>query len=506
MKKFNLQPASCKSREIAAIDLGSNSFHMIIARIVNGSIQVLSRLKQKVQLAAGLDQQGVLDQAAIDRGVACLALFAERLQGFDSSNVTVVGTYTLRSAVNKQDFLQQAAVVFPYSIHIISGETEAKMIYAGVSHTQPEQQRKLVIDIGGGSTEMIIGEGFTPLRAESRNMGCVSFAQAFFTNGVISETRFEQARTTAIERIADLAEPYRHLGWTTVLGSSGTIKTVSQVIEANLDPDGIITAGRLDNLIKRTLKATHFNELHLAGLRDDRADVFVPGLAILSALFDVYQIEQMRYSDGALREGIMYSLEQDFKVQDIRQRSAQSLIEQFSIDVAQAERVWETCRLLARQLSQWQSPEYQQEMLAILDWAAVLHEIGLVINYKKLQKHSAYLLQNLAIPGFDKEQQRLLSLLVRFYQDSFHFDDIAQFSYYQLADVQQLICILRLAVLLNKSRQATEKTQKIKLNFDRGFCQLEFDHEYLSRNPLIAQELKNEQRYWQEIGLQLNYH
>ncbi|SUB22580.1 exopolyphosphatase [Pasteurella bettyae] len=169
-----------EAKEIAAIDLGSNSFHMIVARIVNGSIQVLSRLKRKVQLAAGLDENNLLDQAAITRGVNCLSLFAERLQGFSPENVNVVGTYTLRSAVNNQEFLRQAQAVFPYPIRIISGETEAEMIYAGVSHTQPEQGRKLVIDIGGGSTEMIIGDNFTPLLVNSRSMGCVSFAQQFF--------------------------------------------------------------------------------------------------------------------------------------------------------------------------------------------------------------------------------------------------------------------------------------------------------------------------------------
>ena len=198
-----------EAREIAAIDLGSNSFHMIVARIINGSIQVLSRLKQKVRLADGLDEHNVLSQEAIERGVNCLALFAERLQGFAPEDVNVVGTYTLRRAVN----------------NIISGQTEAKTIYAGVCHTQPESGRKLVIDIGGGSTEMIIGDDFTPLVAESRHMGCVSFAKKFFPNGEISKENFEQARQSAVNKIEDLSWEYRKLGWQSVLGSSGTIKT-----------------------------------------------------------------------------------------------------------------------------------------------------------------------------------------------------------------------------------------------------------------------------------------
>ncbi|TYG34796.1 exopolyphosphatase [Lonepinella koalarum] len=490
-------------REIAAIDLGSNSFHMIVARIVNGSIQILSRLKQKVQLAKGLDQNGVLDQDAITRGVNCLALFAERLQGFQAENVNVVGTYTLRSAVNKAEFLRQAKAVFPYPIDIISGQREAKMIYAGVSHTQPESGRKLVIDIGGGSTEMIIGEDFDPILAESRNMGCVSFAKQFFPNGKISRENFQQARLTALSRIADLAASYRQLGWQYVLGSSGTIKTVHQVITATLDSDGIITAGRLDFLIERTLKATHFDNLKLAGLNEERADVFVPGLAILSAVFDTYQIEQMRYSDGALREGVMYSLDKNFQVKNIRQRTAEALAEQFNIDRIQAERVSKTAVQLAQQFIAWQANEFATEMQEILLWAALLHEVGIVINHKNMQKHSAYILSNMELPGFDKEQQRLLSTLVRLQINGFHLDDIAQFSRYTPQDILALVRLLRLAILLNRSRQATEQTDKIALKTHRTLWQLYFENGYLERNPLVQQDLKLEQRYLIEIGLDL---
>ncbi|WP_386691678.1 MULTISPECIES: exopolyphosphatase [unclassified Lonepinella] len=490
-------------REIAAIDLGSNSFHMIVARIVNGSIQILSRLKQKVQLAKGLDQNGVLDQDAITRGVNCLALFAERLQGFQAENVNVVGTYTLRSAVNKAEFLRQAKAVFPYPIDIISGQREAKMIYAGVSHTQPESGRKLVIDIGGGSTEMIIGEDFDPILAESRNMGCVSFAKQFFPNGKISRENFQQARLTALSRIADLAASYRQLGWQYVLGSSGTIKTVHQVITATLDSDGIITAGRLDFLIERTLKATHFDNLKLAGLNEERADVFVPGLAILSAVFDTYQIEQMRYSDGALREGVMYSLDKNFQVKNIRQRTAEALAEQFNIDRIQAERVSKTAVQLTQQFIAWQTNEFVNEMQEILLWAALLHEVGIVINHKNMQKHSAYILSNMELPGFDKEQQRLLSTLVRLQINGFHLDDIAQFSRYTPQDILALVRLLRLAILLNRSRQATEQTDKISLKTHRTLWQLNFENDYLKRNPLVQQDLKLEQRYLIEIGLDL---
>lgn len=492
-------------REIAAIDLGSNSFHMIVARIVNGSIQVLSRLKQKVKLAEGLDENKVLSQEAITRGVNCLALFAERLQGFASENVNVVGTYTLRSAVNNQEFLQQAAQVFPYTINIITGQTEAKTIYAGVSHTQPETGRKFVIDIGGGSTEMIIGDDFTPIIAESRHMGCVSFASKFFANGNITAENFQRAKQSALTKIEDLAFEYRNLGWQSVLGSSGTIKTVYQVISALIDPNGIITQDRLNQLIEMTLQYTHFEQLKLAGLNEDRADVFVPGLAILSAVFETFNIEKMRYSDGALREGVMYSLEKNFQVTNIRQRTAIALATQFNLDLPQAERVYQSALLLSQQYKDWQNPTLKQEMQDILLWSARLHEVGIVINHKGMQKHSAYILQNMELPGFDKEQQRLLSTLVRYQINHFKPSELNKFARYAEQDVLALICLLRLALILNKSRQATETTEQIVLTTQSQATvwQLSFQEHYLENNPLIKNELISERKLWSGFGVHL---
>lgn len=492
-------------REIAAIDLGSNSFHMIVARIMNGSIQVLSRLKQKVKLAEGLDENAQLSQEAITRGVNCLALFAERLQGFAPENVNVVGTYTLRRAVNNDEFLRQAAKVFPYPINIISGQTEAKTIYAGVCHTQPEKGRKLVVDIGGGSTEMIIGDDFTPIVAESRHMGCVSFAAKYFPNGVISRQNFEEAYQSAVNKIEDLGWEYRNLGWQSVLGSSGTIKTVHQVIAATLDPNGIITKARLNDLVEQTLCASHFDKLNIIGLNPERTDVFVPGLAILNAVFDVFHIDQMRYSDGALREGVIYSIEKNFQVADIRARTAWGLTEQFDIDTEQAHRIAGSANLLAHQYNQWVKPELAEEMQSILLWAARLHEVGIVINHKNMQKHSAYILQNMELPGFDREQQRLLALLVRLHIGPLKTADLIKFARYDEQDVLALIRLLRLAVILNKSRQAAEKIQNLSLKNDRigGAWILAFEPGYLERNPLVSNELRQESNGLKELALEL---
>ncbi|BFU60695.1 MULTISPECIES: exopolyphosphatase [Rodentibacter] len=500
-----LSPPRTNVREIAAIDLGSNSFHMIVARIMNGSIQVLSRLKQKVKLAEGLDENAILSQEAITRGVNCLALFAERLQGFAPENVNVVGTYTLRRAVNNDEFLRQAAKVFPYPINIISGQTEAKTIYAGVCHTQPEKGRKLVVDIGGGSTEMIIGDDFTPIVAESRHMGCVSFAAKYFQNGEISKENFEKAYQSAVNKIEDLSWEYRNLGWQSALGSSGTIKTVHQVITATLDPNGIITKSRLEDLIEQTLHASHFDKLNIVGLNPERIDVFVPGLAILSAVFDVFHIDHMRYSDGALREGVIYSIEKNFQVADIRARTAWGLTEQFDIDTEQAHRIAGSANLLIHQYTQWVKPEMAEEMQDLLLWAARLHEVGIVINHKNMQKHSAYILQNMELPGFDREQQRLLTLLVRSHIGVLKSGDLIKFARYDEQDVVALIRLLRLAVILNKSRQATEKTKQITLKIHRSSSNwmLEFEQGYLDRNPLVWNELRQESNGLKELELGL---
>ncbi|ANF61314.1 exopolyphosphatase [[Haemophilus] ducreyi] len=490
-------------REFAAIDLGSNSFHMIVARIVNGSIQVLSRLKRRVRLADGLNEERVLSQEAIERGVNCLSLFSDRLQGFDVENVKVVGTYTLRCAVNNDEFLQQAAKVFPYPIQIISGQEEARLIYAGVSHTQPEKGRKLVIDIGGGSTEIAVGDDFSPLRVESRHMGCVSFAKRFFPEGQLTAEYFEQAYQTAIEKIEDLAWEYRELGWENVLGSSGTVKTVQKVLVAQGYRDGLITTARLKILVERCLQFTSLYNIQMKGLVEERADVLVPGLAILLALFDTFKIEAMRYSDGALREGVMYGLEQAFQVSDIRQRTAEGLAEQFNIDQQQAQRVEKTALALFEQVKNWRNHRQVAELRSILKWASLLHEIGIVINHNGIHKHSAYIIAHRDLPGFDVEQQHLLAILMRFHLKAFKCSDIRSTNRYQHRDILTLLRLFRLAVLLNRSRQAAVFPQILTLKTEKNHWQISFDLDFLTKNPLVLADLEEEQQYLAALGLYL---
>lgn len=488
-----------KPQEIAAIDLGSNSFHMVIARIVNGALQVLGRLKQRVHLADGLDSNNMLSEEAMERGIACLALFAERLQGFPAENVCIVGTHSLRQAANAEEFLKRAAKVIPYPIEIISGHEEARLIFMGVAHTQPEKGRKLVIDIGGGSTEMVIGEDFDPLLVESRRMGCVSFARQFFPNGTISKDNFQRARLAAAQKLENMAWQYRIQGWQAALGVSGSIKAAHEVLIALGEKDGLITPERLELLRSEVLKYKRFSELTLPGLSEDRQAVFVPGLSILCGVFDALAIKQLRLSDGALREGVLYEMEGRFRHQDIRSRTARSLAEHYNIDREQAQRVLSTVQQLYAQWMAQNSKLVHPQLEALLNWAAMLHEVGLSINHSGMHRHSAYILQNTNLPGFNQEQQLLLATLVRFHRKGVKLDELPRLTLFKKKQYIPLIQILRLATLLNNQRQSTTTPESLELETDGFHWILRFPKGYLQQNNLVQLDVEKEQSYWKDV-------
>ena len=488
-----------RPQEFAAIDLGSNSFHMVIARVVDGAMQVLGRLKQRVHLADGLGADNVLSEDAIQRGLSCLTLFAERLQGFSASNVTIVGTHTLRQAVNAEDFLRRAAQVIPYPIEVISGHEEARLIFMGVEHTQPEKGRKLVIDIGGGSTELVIGEDFEPRLVESRRMGCVSFANLYFPNGVISQENFRRARLAAAQKLETLAWEYRLLGWQFALGASGTIKAACEVLQAMGEKDKLITPERLEMLYDEVIKHKSFAALSLPGLSEERKAVFVPGLAILYGVFDALAIRELRLSDGALREGVLYEMEGRFRHQDIRSRTAQSLANHYNIDSEQARRVLETTDQLWQQWRDQNPRLANPQLAALLRWAAMLHEVGLTINHSGMQRHSAYILQNTNLPGFNQDQQLLLATLVRYHRKAIKSDDLPRFTLFKKKQMLPLIFLLRLGTLLNNQRQATNRPERLTLTTDEGHWTLCFPAGYFSQNTLVQLDMEREQTYWEDV-------
>ena len=488
-----------RPQEFAAVDLGSNSFHMVIAREVDGAMQIIGRLKQRVHLADGLDDKNMLSEEAMERGLACLSLFAERLQGFSASSVCIVGTHTLRQALNAPEFLKRAEKVIPYPIEIISGNEEARLIFMGVEHTQPEKGRKLVIDIGGGSTELVIGEDFEPQLVESRRMGCVSFANLFFPKGEITPENFRRARLSAAQKLETMAWQYRLHGWQYALGASGSIKAACEVLLAMGEKEKLITPETLELLTSEVLKHKSFNALSLPGLSEERKAVFVPGLAILCGVFDALAIRELRLSDGALREGVLYEMEGRFRHQDIRSRTAQSLANHYAIDSDQARRVLETTEKLYLQWQEQNPKQANPQLSALLKWAALLHEVGLTINHSGMQRHSAYILQNSNMPGFNQDQQMLLATLVRYHRKAVKQDEMPRFTLFKKKQFLPMVFLLRLGTLLNNQRQATTKPDSLKLSTDDGHWTLTFPAGFLSQNTLVQLDLEREQAYWNDV-------
>ena len=437
---------------LAAIDMGSNSFHLAIARVDHGEVKKVASMSEKVQLAAGLDENKNLTEAAQQRGLACLSRFVGRLGSVQPNRLRIVATNALRQAKNGHEFIQKAAEILPKHIEIIAGREEARLIYLGVSHTMVNSGRRLVIDIGGGSTELIIGEEFEPIHTESLQMGCVAFTKAFFVDGEINQKSFDKAVVAARKELSGIANTYKEAGWDTVVGSSGTIKACRQITvnmgwsneKEELSRDG------LDKLKEKLLKYKHVAEMEFDGLKEDRRAVLPAGIAILYAIFDVLELDKLVYSDGALREGVMYDLLGRFQHEDIRDRSVQALMGRYNADPKQAERVVNMAQHLFDGVAD--SLKLTTEDSDLLRRAAYLHEIGLAISHAGYHRHGAYLLQHSDIAGFSQIDQNHLSHLVAHHRRKLRSDarvDVMKVGGNKLV---YLCLLLRLAVLLNHSR------------------------------------------------------
>ena len=362
--------SSVESREtnkVAALDIGSNSFHLVVARIVAGSVQILHRVKQKVRLAEGLDENNVLSEEAMERGLNMLRVIAESLRGFEPDSVRIVATHTLRKAVNARDFINQAKEILPYPVEVISGVEEARLIYSGVAHTNHADGQQLVVDIGGGSTEFVIGKGFKPLLCRSLQMGCVSYTQRFFPDGELKGKSFDRAITAAAQELEMIDGKYRRLGWVQCIGTSGTIRslfTLCQQDNAN-GHDVPVTQKSLRNLMKEFVSAGHVDKLNYPNLSDDRRVVIAGGLAILIAVFKALDIEGLTYSPAALREGVLYQMEDELHHADIRGRTASSLATRYDVDTAQATMVLNTTLQFS---IKWQKNGSLKEKISEVCW------------------------------------------------------------------------------------------------------------------------------------------
>lgn len=490
---------------LAAIDMGSNSFHLAIARVDHGEVKKVASMSEKVQLAAGLDENKNLTDAAMQRGLACLARFVGRLGAVQPNRLRIVATNALRQAKNGQEFIQQAAGILPKPIEIIAGREEARLIYLGVSHTMANSGRRLVVDIGGGSTELIIGEEFEPIHTESVQMGCVAFTKKFFVDGEINAKAFDKAVTAARKEISGIANTYKAAGWDTVVGSSGTIKACRQIC-VNMgwsnDKEQLTREG-LEKLKDKLLKYKHVSEMEFVGLKEDRRAVLPAGIAILYAVFDVLNIQDLVYSDGALREGVMYDLLGRFQHEDIRDRSVHALISRYSADAKQAERVVHTAQNLFNNVAE--KLNLTNEDSDLLRRAAYLHEIGLAISHSGYHRHGAYLLQHSDIAGFSQIDQNHLSHLVAHHRRKLRVDAKHDVMKVGGSKLLHLCLLLRLAVLVNHSR-SDEMLPAIELQVDNAQqWQLHVTGD-AKQWPLLVAELHDEQvqfRHWDiELAIQ----
>ncbi len=475
---------------LAAVDLGSNSFRMVIARVIDEQLQLIDRLREGVQLAASLDAEQKLDAAGQARALACLSQFGQRLRDFAPAAVRAVGTNTLRKAKNRDAFLRRAEEALGHPIEVVSGQEEARLIYLGAAHSLPSSaHNRLVVDIGGGSTECIIGCGFEPQLTESLYMGCVAYTQEFFPQGKLKSKAMRQAETAAQLELQPLRKAFRQLGWQSCVGASGTILAISQILRVNGWGETAITVEGLQKLRHALLRTERVDQLQIPGLRKDRARVLPGGLAILLALFDQLGIEQMSVSSGALREGVLYDLLGRIRHEDVRDRTIRRFVELYRVDLEQAARVEQTALAGLEQVGSWWDLEGERGR-PFLSWSARLHEIGLTVAHSGFHKHGAYLLANSNLPGFSLQDQRLLSLLVRAHRRKFLPTLFAGLPKAQRKSAMALSILLRLAVLLNRSR--SRDLVPFRLEGSKQGLHLAFPPGWLDAHPLTGADLAQE--------------
>ena len=483
---------------IAAIDLGSNSFRLQVGRIVNDQIYPLDGLKEAVRLAAGLSPGKLLDAAAQQRGLAALQRFNERLRGFDSDSVRAVATNTLRVAKNSPDFLMRAEAALGVPIEVIAGREEARLIYVGVAHTLPNPHRQqLVVDIGGGSTEFIIGKSFKPILLESLYMGCVSFSMNYFPDGRIDKRGMKEAEMAARRELQAIAHSYREAGWEEAVGSSGSAKALVEILEQNGFSDGGITRDGLERLKAALLRTGNIARVELAGLKGDRVPVLLGGLSIMSAVFKEFGLERMVFSEGALRLGVLYDLLGRYHHHDLRDATVAAFMERYGTDRRQVDEVANTASYLLTCLVPEAADDKHPDR-RFLRWAAMLHEIGISVAHSSYHKHSAYILGNADMPGFSRMDQGRLARIVLAHRGK--LERVAALDP-QSPDWLLIVC-LRLAVILHRARDG-RGTPPIEIARDGAGFVVSAPEGWLQELPLTAAALEEEQRQWYSVGRSL---
>ena len=489
---------------VAAVDLGSNSFHMIVGKLDNKQLVIVDRLRDAVRLGGGLLPDKTLSADAWERALESLSRMGQRLRALPHHAVRAVGTNTMRQIRDGGAFLKAAEDALGHPIEVIGGREEARLVYLGVAHgLAPGDETRLVVDIGGGSTEVIIGEGLEPLDRESLFMGCVSMSARFFAGGKITDQSMEQAVLAGRVELRPVRRMFHAGRWETAVGSSGTAKAIERVVVANGWSDEGISKASLKKLRRALVAAGQIDDVKLDGLADDRRPVFAGGVAVMSAVFKALEIEHMQVSDFALREGLLYEMVGHTQHIDVRDSTVHALMQRFGADKRQATRVETTARSLLKQVSEsWGLTEAEHTLM--LNWASRLHEIGLVVSHNSFHKHGAYLLANADLPGFSRPQQAVLAALVRVHRRRFLETEFARLPPQTVEPTKRLAVLLRLSALLHRGRGAAHKPP-MKLVVAERDIRVEFPDEWLSEHPLTDAEIAREAEYLAAAGFTLKY-
>lgn len=490
----------------AAIDLGSNSFHMIVAREVHGQLQVVDKHKEMVRLRSGLDGLNNLSENAVTNALECLERFGQLIKNIPSQNVRAVGTNTLRNANNSRAFLIAARKALGHHIEIISGQEEARLIFLGVVHGLPSSdEQRLIMDIGGGSTEYIIGRGFNNNHLTSTEMGCVSFSSPFFDEDIVTTERMNNAIASARQILRPHRRILTNLGWDAAYGASGTIKSIGILLQENGWTDGHITLDGLQALRGEMIKAGSVQELKLNGLKDDRRPVLAAGLAILIATFDELNIQQMQVSSNALREGLVFDTLGRMFAEDSREASVRAMQTWMKVDTQQALHVAQSARKFFNQAHNiWHLHDSEYDYPKLLEWACQLHECGMALSYKRYRHHSAYLIEQSDMAGFTNQEKQMLAAMLLNHRGKFVVEAFENLLEPHNQKLIFLTVLLRLAVRIHRGRDL--EVPEILLMIQEGHAiHLKFEEDWLKNHPLSLLDLEIEAKRLEAAGFSLSF-
>jgi len=491
---------------VAAIDLGSNSFHMIVCKLENGKLRTIDRLKEMVRLASGIDEEKNLNAETQQKALDCLNRFGQRIENFPSGSVRIVGTNTLRTAKNAQEFISKAEKALGHPIDIIAGIEEARLIYQGVANSLGSHaDSRFVMDIGGGSTEYIIGINDIAHTKESLHMGCVTVSNKFFPEGMISKKSFKKAILFCQQKLDPFHRVFNSQRWDEAIGASGSIRCIHKVLIAAKWSNNGITLEGLDKLVEHITQCKHIDQLNLAELSHERLPVFLGGVAVLYATFQKLNITQMTVSDGALREGLVHDLLGRIYDHDIRSQTVKTLTEHYHTDREHSDRIRQTVHIILNQLDNSCRTENEKKNITqLLDWAVSLHGIGRNIAHSQYHKHSAYIIENGDLAGFSRQDQHLLATLVQTHRKKFSRSRFKKLPEPWNQEAPMLTIILRLAILIHRNRH-TQKTPEFTISIHSTSIELIFSNDWLNSAPLTHADLEIEAKYLQAANYTLTY-